>query len=428
MPWWPGEGGRTRSASSTRIAVCSRRSWEWLLHRRCGLVTSNCWPRTMRSRRRRSTRRQHRGQRGLPFVERRPRSSAATHWWATWNDSSAELGWSPCSVPVGSARRGLAIETARRLEPRFPDGVVFCDLTAAGRSPVVTVVAGALGVERRAGHDELERLTEVTRRDRCLLVLDNCEHVLDETAALAEVLLGETEHVTMLATSRVRLAVDGEQLCVVPPLSCELAGQGGRSPAAELLVDRARAVHPGFELGDGDDRLVEGLCRRLDGLPLAIELAAARMQSLSLREITDALGPLDRGAPRGTTNRRSPPVRRRRVGVVARAPRRRRSRGAQGGGPVRRTVRSLRPGLDPADRPAGRAGAARSAGGVLARPPRSVPGSGSSTSSAASRRIAPARARSWRRGHPAMPNGCCGTPKRSLRSCEQRRIRPPSTR
>jgi DNA-binding SARP family transcriptional activator len=138
--------------------------------------------------------------------------------------------------PGGVGKTRLAVESARHLETHFPDGVIFCDLTAAGPARVVTIVAAAIGIEARTGQDEFERVAEVLRHDRCLLVFDNCEHVIDEVAALAEGIQAQTENVRILATSRIRLAADGEQLCVVPPLACDTDD----SPAMQLFADRAR--------------------------------------------------------------------------------------------------------------------------------------------------------------------------------------------
>ncbi len=187
--------------------------------------------------------------------------------------------------PGGVGKTRLVLEAAQRIEARFPDGVVFCDLTAAGPARVVTIVAAELGIERRTGQDEFDRIVEVLRHERCVIVLDNCEHVIDEAAALAEGIVVHTDQVVVIATSRIRLAAEGEHLCVVPPLDSD----ADDSPAISLFADRARAVAPGFEIDDTNRATVRDLCACVDGLPLAIELAAARLQSLSLQEIRDGL-------------------------------------------------------------------------------------------------------------------------------------------
>ena len=146
---------------------------------------------------------------------------------------------------------------------------------------VVPAVATTLGVESRAEIPLESRLVEALRGRRVLLVLDNCEHVIDAAAALVERIVAATTTVSVLATSRERLAVSGEHVCAVEPLDDVIAG--------ELFVERSRAVRPGFTPSEAEQADVLYICQRLDGLPLAIELAAARSQALSVREIADAL-------------------------------------------------------------------------------------------------------------------------------------------
>jgi predicted ATPase/DNA-binding SARP family transcriptional activator len=189
--------------------------------------------------------------------------------------------------PGGVGKTRLAIESVSRLDTTFPDGIMFCDLSSSAPDQVIAVVRAAIGLEARSGVDEVARLAEVLRSDRCLIVLDNCEHVIDAAAALAEGLLAQTDHAVVLATSRERLAVSGEHLVAVPPLSCD-AGGAGRSEAAELLVDRVRAVAPEAAADIDADDLAD-LCSILDGLPLAIELAAARLHSLSIGDVRAGL-------------------------------------------------------------------------------------------------------------------------------------------
>jgi predicted ATPase/DNA-binding SARP family transcriptional activator len=199
--------------------------------------------------------------------------------------------------PGGVGKTRLALESAHRLATTFTDGVVFCDLTAAtprndampAAAPaptVAAVVVAALGVEGRVDQDDLHRLSDVLRHDHTLLILDNCEHVLDDTAELVEYVLGLTDGIIVLATSRERLAVDGEHLVAVPPLAYS-AGDPV-SPAMQLLVERAHAV-TSLQLAPSDFEMLDELCRRLDGLPLAIELAAARLQTLAVGEVIAGL-------------------------------------------------------------------------------------------------------------------------------------------
>ena len=189
--------------------------------------------------------------------------------------------------PGGVGKTRLAVEVAHSID-RESDGidgfdvVAFCELAAVGRGDeVVPAVATTLGVESRSDIPLESRLVEALRGRRVLLVLDNCEHVIDAAAALVERIVAATTTVSVLATSRERLAVSGEHVCAVEPLDDVLAG--------ELFVERSRAVRPGFTPSEAEEADVLYICQRLDGLPLAIELAAARSQALSVREIADAL-------------------------------------------------------------------------------------------------------------------------------------------
>lgn len=203
------------------------------------------------------------------------------------------LNWPSVSLltftgPGGVGKTRLALEVARRLAPRFQGGAVFVPLAALERpEQVLAAVARALGLQ------ESERnLTEVVGEHLAsrslLLVLDNFEHVLPAAADLAS-LLSAASNTTMLVTSRERLRLYGEHEFPVPPLSLPTPQEPG-GEAARLFVERARAVRPDFALTDASRPLVEALCRRLDGLPLAIELAAARTRSLSLPALLDRMG------------------------------------------------------------------------------------------------------------------------------------------
>ncbi|WP_254897675.1 tetratricopeptide repeat protein [Kitasatospora sp. NA04385] len=139
----------------------------------------------------------------------------------------------------------------------------------------------------------VERLAQALEQRRLLLVLDNCEHLLDAAAALAAGLLSRAPHVRVLATSREPLGVTGESLCPVPSLplpEADDAEEAAGYPAVRLFADRAAAVRPGFRIDPGNAPLVVGICRALDGIPLAIELAAARTRSLTLRQVAERLG------------------------------------------------------------------------------------------------------------------------------------------
>lgn len=207
--------------------------------------------------------------------------------------------------PAGVGKTRLALEVAAVVAERYPDGLHCCDLAAVARpADVVRTVAGAVGVEERALHRLDDRLLEHLDGRRALLILDNCEHVLGAVAALAERTIQRTGGVDVLATSRERLAVDGEHLWTVAPL----AAGSGDSPAVRLFLDRARAVDPGFAPDAHELTTVAEICRRLDGLPLAIELAAARLHGLGPGELARSLDQRFRlltGGPRTSSRHRS---------------------------------------------------------------------------------------------------------------------------
>ncbi|MHC3472538.1 AfsR/SARP family transcriptional regulator [Streptomyces sp. 7R007] len=163
-----------------------------------------------------------------------------------------------------------------------PDAVPEAVLTAVGARETVLYGAGAEAMRagsERSG-DPVERLAEHCGRRRMLIVLDNCEHVVDAAARLVEELLERCPHLTVLATSREPLGVPGELLRPVEPLP--------EPVALRLLADRGAAARPGFSVDDDPEACAE-ICRRLDGLPLAIELAAARLRMLTPRQIADRL-------------------------------------------------------------------------------------------------------------------------------------------
>jgi predicted ATPase/DNA-binding SARP family transcriptional activator len=188
--------------------------------------------------------------------------------------------------PGGVGKTRLGIEVGHRLRDARPDRpVVLCELAAADARAAVDAVAAALGIDGRPDQGLAERLATVLADVEVFLVLDNCEHVLEPIAALAELLLARCPAVGMLATSRERLRVPGEQLVTVAPL----AAGGADDPAERLFVERARAVQLGFEPSPRDRERIGEIVRRLDGLPLAIELAAARLHTLDVAEVAAGL-------------------------------------------------------------------------------------------------------------------------------------------
>jgi predicted ATPase/DNA-binding CsgD family transcriptional regulator len=182
--------------------------------------------------------------------------------------------------PGGVGKTRLAVEVARDSVSLFPSGCAFADLAPARAGFVVQAVASVLGVSERPRQPLEEAVLEHLGTRRSLLVLDNCDRVLTVVAAFAERLLAAGPGVRVLATSRERLAVAGERTVTVPPLSlvAEVADGEGGSEASVLFTERARAVDAGFMPAAA----VDELCARLDGMPLAIELAAARSASLGM--------------------------------------------------------------------------------------------------------------------------------------------------
>ena len=196
----------------------------------------------------------------------------------------------------GCGKTRLAIEVARRVLLRFAHGAWFVDLAPmADAERLPSTVAKALGVNERPGESIVERLCECLAGWQILLVLDNCEHLVDPCAALVQTMLDRAKDLTILATSRETLGVPGECTLKVRSLTCPNPGQrelGDRiqtSEAMELFVDRARLVQPDFALNGTTAPPVAEICRRLDGIPLAIELAAARTKVLSVDELRQRL-------------------------------------------------------------------------------------------------------------------------------------------
>ena len=183
----------------------------------------------------------------------------------------------------GAGKTRLAIQLAAQLSGEFSDGVWYVDLAPITDPEVVPItVARALGLPDQPGRSTMDTLTRFVADHQMLIVLDNCEHLLDASAALVNALLAAAAGLTLLTTSREPIGVAGEVSWRVPSLS--LANE-----AVELFTDRARHVRPDFAVSDDNAATVGEICRRLDGLPLAIELAAARVRALSLVEILDSL-------------------------------------------------------------------------------------------------------------------------------------------
>jgi predicted ATPase len=199
--------------------------------------------------------------------------------------------------PGGSGKTRLATETARTLLGDLPDGVWLVELAAIGTDgDVAQATLAALGLRdallgSAPSADPVDGLIAAIREREALLILDNCEHVIESAAAFADRVLGECRRLRILATSREPLGITGEALWPTEPLALPGAGAGETesSPAVRLLRDRACAVRK--DLGD-DARTVAAMvriCRALDGMPLAIELAAARLRTMTIEQLANRL-------------------------------------------------------------------------------------------------------------------------------------------
>ena len=206
--------------------------------------------------------------------------------------------------PGGVGKTRLVIEAARAASPSFPDGVTFVDLSALRAAELVLpTIAQSLGVQAPAGQSLDDALAAHIGERRQLFVLDNFEQVVDASPAVAALLV-RCASLVVLATSRAALAVRGEHIVPVEPLAIPDTAASvvdlGRNPAVALFVERAQAVRAGFALTSENATAVAAICARLDGLPLAIELAAARVAMLPpaalLTRLEQALPTLTGGA------------------------------------------------------------------------------------------------------------------------------------
>ncbi|HET7017373.1 MAG TPA: helix-turn-helix domain-containing protein, partial [Streptosporangiaceae bacterium] len=182
--------------------------------------------------------------------------------------------------PGGVGKTRLASRAAELAAPAYSSGAAFADLVPVRQGFISQSVAALLGVTEGPGRSLDAALHEHLAKGRSLLVLDNCEHLLDVVAPFVEKLLANCGDLTVLATSRERLAIPGEVVVTVPPLSLVNGSPGlARSEAEALFLDRAKASNPSFA---GSAEVISQVCARLDGIPLAIELAAARSASLGI--------------------------------------------------------------------------------------------------------------------------------------------------
>lgn len=201
--------------------------------------------------------------------------------------------------PGGAGKTRLATELASRSAAKFRDGAVFVDLaTVADAGVVPDAIASALGITV-TGTDRVAALTEQLSQRTTMLIIDNCEQVLDACARVASGILHHCPVMTLVTTSRERLNIEGETVWSVPPLSlpqADDAAAADASDAVRLFVDRARFVQPAFSIDERNAADVAAVCRAVDGLPLGVELAAARLTAATPAELrallTDRLGTL----------------------------------------------------------------------------------------------------------------------------------------
>ena len=193
--------------------------------------------------------------------------------------------------PGGSGKTRLALEVAATLLPSFADGVWFIGLASASDdSRIVPAIAQALHIEDRFDASTVDSVAAWLAERETLLLLDNCEHVVEAVGAACQRLLAACPRLRILCTSRELLGVRGERAMRTPPLGVpDDPALAGVSDAVELFLTRAVAAAPNFDAGRADLGVVVQLCRRLDGLPLAIELAAARLRALSLTQLAARL-------------------------------------------------------------------------------------------------------------------------------------------
>jgi len=211
----------------------------------------------------------------------------------------------------GCGKTRLAIQIAGTLSETLADGAWFVDLVPLHEPTLVPqLVSQVLGLHPAADQPLLETLLDCLRSKQLLLILDNCEHLREACSQLAHELLSQSPELRILATSREPLAIAGEMIYTVSGLSCPSLNESEeghledfmRYDAVHLFVERARAISPGFSLTPKNVAPIGEICCRLDGLPLALELASARVQTLTVHEIADRLN--DRFALLISTQRR----------------------------------------------------------------------------------------------------------------------------
>ncbi|MFI6603267.1 ATP-binding protein [Nonomuraea sp. NPDC050536] len=192
---------------------------------------------------------------------------------------------------VGKTR--LALRLAEDVSRAFPGGAWLVDLASLQDQELLdSTVMSALGLGEKAVHSPLIQLSEYLADKRLLIILDNCEHMVNSCAILAKRLLEAAPQLQILATGRQPLGIEGESLFTVPPLllpELDAPAMVSSSEAVQLFVERATAISPDFTLTEQNSETVAGICRRLDGIPLGIELAAVQVRALPVQEILERL-------------------------------------------------------------------------------------------------------------------------------------------
>ena len=195
--------------------------------------------------------------------------------------------------PAASERHGWRSRSRPTCCCDYPDGAWFCELApAASADELAHVVAASIGARIRPNLSAEQSVVDRVGDTKLLMLLDNCEHLLESAGRFAEALLVSCPQLRILATSRERLGVAGEQVWPLGPLSVPDAsdlGPLGQSEAVVLFADRAASVKPSFTISPANAAAVDEICRRLDGIPLAIELAAARVAAMTPTEIASNL-------------------------------------------------------------------------------------------------------------------------------------------
>ena len=185
---------------------------------------------------------------------------------------------------VGKTRLALQVGAAARRS--FEDGVWLVELSSLRNTELLArTVAAALGVPDQGAGNPLDLLADYLADRHLLLILDTCEHLVDGSALLCEVLLRAAPRLRILATSREPLGVMGEQALLIAPLDVPAADSATNTDAVRLFLDRAEAMVPGFALTPANEQAVARLCRQLDGIPLALELAAVRLRAMSIDQV-----------------------------------------------------------------------------------------------------------------------------------------------